>query len=878
MRCLFILFLFLNSLSLTAQNYKARFYDVKDGLISDICYTVFQDSQGFIWVGTNAGVSRFNGTEFINFDQENGLPAYSVYQIHEDSQGRIWFLTDTGNMAFYANGQFHNPTNTPFLKEMSTTSYRYGFLEDKLGQIWVGSFNDGFKVLKPDLSVVSKKVSRPQRGINRVLHFYELADDAVLSVNADSIYCYDIHNLQLSWAEKLFDKSAFVVRNTRISESEILLQSQTERIWFDIVQRKVVRKEEVQPTPEFIFFSEKLDNTFYIGSRNGLFQLSDSDISPSTKFPDLADKSISSLIKDNNGNYWASTLKSGLVKLTNYPFSFDDTKRGLYLKKEFADGNGFEGFFNGTHTYLKANGLSRTLRNYVPPNSRPFEVLQLADEQYIVFNENYVTYYENGQKYQRPFAAKSAVFDQENDELLIGQSRGVSRIKVPEFIAVIKSNDQLKFGLALAENTGVEKYANCILPYEGNFLVGTRDGLFKIETNGSYQISDVPELHHLNIMKILPQANGRLYLLSYGKGVIDYNPVNGNIRKFNEDDGLANNFLHNGIIDRDSSLWVLTKLGVSQIKKSTDQYEILNYGANEGLMNTYIQFLYEENGLLKFCSLDGEYITNAYALQEYHQKKPRIFLTKIEGFDTDQRNFEIGQNLYLQFGTISLEFGDDLSTYYRIINKNDSSEWFPFEKRIPINTTEKANLTLEVKANTRENLSSDVLSLPIRIKPTWYSSAWFRFSLLALFTLAIVYLFKNGTLKLETDQIKKTWNKLKNLKNLQPGQTELIIKVTDGSFIKLTEQQVYRITASGNYAEYLTEKGKFLSRVTMKELEDELSSDSQLKRIHRSHIVNIDHIEKVFQNNLLVRGDEIPVGHKYADLLNDLKEKVKIIK
>lgn len=48
MRQLRFLLLFLLFGSLKGQNYQARFYDVKDGLISDISYTVFQDSKGFI--------------------------------------------------------------------------------------------------------------------------------------------------------------------------------------------------------------------------------------------------------------------------------------------------------------------------------------------------------------------------------------------------------------------------------------------------------------------------------------------------------------------------------------------------------------------------------------------------------------------------------------------------------------------------------------------------------------------------------------------------------------------------------------------------------------------------------------------------------------
>ncbi|KPM49174.1 ligand-binding sensor domain-containing protein [Jiulongibacter sediminis] len=866
------------SASLEAQNYQARFFDVKDGLISDICYTVFQDSQGFIWVGTNAGVSRYNGTEFINFDQDDGLPAYSVYQIYEDSQGRIWFLTDTGTSVFYQNGKFHNPENTPYLKEMSTESYRYGFLEDKLGQIWIGSFNNGIRVLKPDKKVFIDEDESSFSGRNRTLQFYQHNDDEVLSINANSIFCYDINSLKIKWTEQIFTESASVIRTAKLSESIIFIQSQSERLWFDVGTRKVLKRAGVEPIIEFIFFSENIENVHYVGSRDGLFELKEYDISPSNRFSDLKGKAISTVIKDNNGNFWASTLKSGLVKLSDYPFVFDNARQGLYLKRFFASGNVFEGYFNGSHKFIKKGGKTQTIKNYVPPNSRPLEAIELTEKQYIVFNENYVTYYENGQSFQRPFAAKAVIYDKENGEMLVGQSRGISRIQAENFIRDLKSKDITQFGLSISINTGVEEYTNCILPVNGGFLVGTRSGLFRVTNKKAEKLSIPHEIEDLNIMKILPQANGNIYLISYGKGVFDVNLETKTFRQISEKDGLSNNYLHNAIIDRDSTLWVLTKLGVSQIKNNDNGFEILNYGENEGLMNTYIQFLYEEGGLLKFCSLDGEYITNTFDLQAYHQKKPKVFLSKIEGFDNSQRDFKVGRNLYFQFETLSLEFGDDLSTVYRIIEGDKRTEWFPFKKRLPVNASEKANLILQVRAITRENLSSEILEIPISIRPEWYRSDWFSLLIIGLFSLMVFYLFKKGTLKLESESLIKTWEKLRNLKDLQLGQTQMIIKATDGSFVKLPESQIYRISASGNYAEYITQNGKFLSRITMKELEKELSHSSKLKRIHRSHFVNTDHIEKVYQNNLLVQGDEIPVGHKYADLLIDLKGKVKILK
>ena len=66
MRLFLLIFLF-NSFFTHAQDEIYRNYTVEDGLPSSEVYYSFQDSKGYMWFATDAGVSRFNGYEFENF-------------------------------------------------------------------------------------------------------------------------------------------------------------------------------------------------------------------------------------------------------------------------------------------------------------------------------------------------------------------------------------------------------------------------------------------------------------------------------------------------------------------------------------------------------------------------------------------------------------------------------------------------------------------------------------------------------------------------------------------------------------------------------------------------------------------------------------------
>jgi ligand-binding sensor domain-containing protein len=136
-----ILTLFL-SIASYCQEYSYKQYTTADGLPSNVVYSAFQDSLGYIWFSTSAGVSRFNGISFQNFTVEDGLSDNEVFGAFQTGSGKIWFRTFSNKLCYYENGSFHNHKTDPWLNS-SFGGLRLPFI-DKEGKGWSRDYIDSF--------------------------------------------------------------------------------------------------------------------------------------------------------------------------------------------------------------------------------------------------------------------------------------------------------------------------------------------------------------------------------------------------------------------------------------------------------------------------------------------------------------------------------------------------------------------------------------------------------------------------------------------------------------------------------------------------------------------------------------------------------------
>jgi signal transduction histidine kinase/ligand-binding sensor domain-containing protein/DNA-binding response OmpR family regulator len=94
--------------ALPSREYVRENWTVADGLPINTVTSIVQTRDGYLWLGTNDGVVRFDGVRFTVFNSGNTpqLPSNRIISLHEDRSGALWIITEQGHLIRYLNGSF----------------------------------------------------------------------------------------------------------------------------------------------------------------------------------------------------------------------------------------------------------------------------------------------------------------------------------------------------------------------------------------------------------------------------------------------------------------------------------------------------------------------------------------------------------------------------------------------------------------------------------------------------------------------------------------------------------------------------------------------------------------------------------------------------
>jgi ligand-binding sensor domain-containing protein len=176
-------------------------FTTADGLANNMVLCMMQDKDGYIWFGTDDGVSRYdpasNPTQsnpvFTNFTSDHGLCGNSVNSIVQDAKGQIWFGTrggENGDACYYDGKSFTIVTNAIGLRFSNVRM----IVEDKQGVIWIGG-QDG--LYRYDSSAAMGTIGRFMTTITKDFIGYIFEDKAgnlwlsQSDANEMSLYRYD---------------------------------------------------------------------------------------------------------------------------------------------------------------------------------------------------------------------------------------------------------------------------------------------------------------------------------------------------------------------------------------------------------------------------------------------------------------------------------------------------------------------------------------------------------------------------------------------------------------------------------------------------------------------------------------------------------------
>ena len=129
-----------------------RRYNQDDGLPNPVCAAIAEDSDGFLWVGTEGGLTRWDGYRFRTYVPDAHSPGALrdnwIQTLHTDPRGRLWIGTSNAGLARYDNDHDNfvtYPTGPGGLSNVSVV----GIADDGRGKLWIATDGGGLDHFDP---------------------------------------------------------------------------------------------------------------------------------------------------------------------------------------------------------------------------------------------------------------------------------------------------------------------------------------------------------------------------------------------------------------------------------------------------------------------------------------------------------------------------------------------------------------------------------------------------------------------------------------------------------------------------------------------------------------------------------------------------------
>lgn len=378
----FIVFILGFGINTFAQNPYIRHYTTIDGLPTNTIYQIYQDSQKFIWFTSDAGVVKFDGSNFTSYRKKDGLSSNDVVRIKEDATGRIWLFNYNASANFIKNNTVYNEQNAPFLNSLKGKGFILDFFTDSDQTIhfynWQGdvfSLDSNNQVLQQFLfknleSIVPVDGHKSERG--KVSYLNKSKSDEWVVWCGIGIYLQskqNIRNLKII-DSSLYCLSVFPAANqkyyVKTNNSEIIKISDT------------YKREEVKfpgDVSKIKTILEDSEGYLWIAAYDeGVYCLKDNSVIRHFNF-----KNALGLLQDHEKNIWVSTQSDGIYEINHDLLKqnhFDRTYFNSYGVNKLCDAPGIGVWCTNTKSaFLLRNETFYTLQ--VPKVIQPVNIVYM---------------------------------------------------------------------------------------------------------------------------------------------------------------------------------------------------------------------------------------------------------------------------------------------------------------------------------------------------------------------------------------------------------------------------------------------------------------------------------------------------------------------
>jgi ligand-binding sensor domain-containing protein len=731
-----------------------RHFNSDDGLPSSEVYEIIQDSKGYLWFGTDNGLSRFNGYSFRNFGALHGLSDPVVFHLQEDRHGRIWMQCISGKLFYFENDSIHAFTGNTHLKALldGSPGTSKGFYIDSTDHIHCSLLNLGLirfspqgemTILKKDLYSVS--VYQIDKMLLSVFCFQNNQRDTALRIYQ---YWKEKQILPVSFERDNHKSTLYLSMEERTGEPESFLLQDGSMLFsvFDNFFR--IRNDKVVWQKHFPFkilsWHQSTTGEIFIGLNQqkplGVRRYTTISDIPANNFTTLLEGyTVSHILEDREGGFWFATTEDGVFYQPNPRMKIfnrgsgvpDDHVTSVAIKNDRECFAGFDGA--GIFHIDLSNG---TVKPLPPAGGRIFDLAYdqrddilwaaTADVLYLPLQQGKwqrlmdVTQSES-QKRPIPLYSKHFHFSPDKQDIWSANHFGFFNIHTGnKSIGTYSLNVQIN-GAVYASRT-----FDVLVARTGHTWVANMNGLYELKDR---QLIPAPPLHPafgVRVEALAELPDGTLVIGSKGYGLVFWK--GDQVASLSEQDGLTSNMIANLLADEEGRLWAGTFNGLNRI--------IWKWGKNADLRTiTKAQGL-PDNGIADVAVRGNNiWVATDEGLAFFAELPPVITLAPapvIEKILVNDKRYNPGKlmnlsylenNLTIHF--VSLQYRNAPGIRYRYRLKPSDKWYYTREHQLNFAALAPGNYFFEVQAQNAENQWSAPVLQSFVIHPPWWTAWWF---------------------------------------------------------------------------------------------------------------------------------------------------------